>query len=633
MIAFLKKNPVFFACLFLSGIFLIFTRLYLLASIPGSLPHDELVYASQARSFVRTGKTLDGLQPWYALSPVHSAYAEWPTMLIAPGFMFFSDPMVASHATSAFMGITLPLLLGLLTYFIWKEKWVSVTLTLLVIASPLHWQLSRVGYDAWYSYWWYVVGGLILVAPFLGKNTSKGLPKISQWAKVLAILPLTIGFFQYQGFKLLLLPWVAFILALFISSNSYKELTQLLQLIWNKKWLAHKNIQNITQQALLLLKSYLPELVVAIFALSLTLFYALVLMPSQGVGERLKSTVFSDTTLHEDFQFQVNTERRLSLSSPVDSFMSNKYVSTNTFLLKRLTGAFDLRSLFIAQDASVSGFAVWSHGLFYWMDAIAIMLGLAYLMTNPKRRFSGILMLGAILVLSTPALINTQSEWYMLRMVLSYAIVLWLAAWMIKLIGSSKILVSGFIFLYIVGVLNFSYHYFYRYPVLSLDWSNFDKRIIAEYVWRIQAKTGADTPIIIYNSEPEAVFFALIAYARSNDIVDLVEKTGQKHTNTGFYTLGSITIQQACWDGALPENGIAIVQNTQPCEGVGRPADWITIPAVLDSGERHAIYGDVVCKGLELKSFVHLQSATDLRLPALSDQEFCQNWLTNLSNY
>lgn len=146
--AYIKKNPIFCFLLSLSIIFLIFSRFYLLSNIPGSLPHDELVYTSQARSFVRTGMTLDGLKPWYALAPVHPAYAEWPTMLIAPGFLFFSDPMFAAHATSAFMGITLPLLLGLLTYFIWKEKWVSITLALLVIASPLHWQLSRVGYDA-----------------------------------------------------------------------------------------------------------------------------------------------------------------------------------------------------------------------------------------------------------------------------------------------------------------------------------------------------------------------------------------------------------------------------------------------------------------------------------------------------
>jgi len=615
----------------IAGIFLVFTRFYLLANIPGSLPHDELVYTSQARSFIHTGTRLDGLKPWYALTPVHPAYAEWPTMLIAPGFLFFSDPMIAAHATSAFMGITLPILLGFLTYFIWREKWVSITLALLVIASPLHWQLSRVGYDAWYSYWWYVIGGLILVAPFLGKNARKGSPQISAWFKLMACIPLTIGFFQYQGFKLLLFPWVGFIVTLFIVNNSYKELTQLIELLWNKKILANTN--KITSLILKIIKTYLPELLVVVFAFFLTIFYALILMPSHGVGERLKSTVFTDTSLHAEFQDQVNAERRLSLSSPLDSLMSNKYVSMNTFLLKRLTGAFDLGSLFIAQNAAVSGFAVWSHGLFYWMDGIAIILGLAYLLTNPKRRISGILMLGAILVLSTPALINTQSEWYMLRMVLSYAIVLWIAAWMIKLLGSSKVLVGGFVLLYLIGVLNFSYQYFYRYPVLSLDWSNFDKRIIAEYIWRLQAKAGTNTPIMIYNSEPEAVFFALISYARSNEIVDLVEKTGEAHSNTGLYRLGSITIQQSCWDGTIPENGIAIVQWSQPCEGVERPADWITIPAVLDSGERHAIYGDKVCTGLELQSFVHLQSANDLRLPKLTDQAFCQNWLTNLSNY
>ncbi len=630
-IIFSKKNPFLFIFGLFTLFFLISTRFYLLASIPGSLPHDELVYTSQARSFVRTGKTLDGLKPWYALTPVHSAYAEWPTMFIAPAFLFFSDPMVAAHATSVFMGITLPILLGFLTYFIWKEKWVSFTLALLVIASPLHWQLSRLGYDAWYSYWWYVVGGLILVAPFLDKNTRKESPQISAWIKLVACIPLCIGFFQYQGFKLLLFPWVGFIVTLFIVNNSYTQLTQLIQLIWNNKVLSNTN--KITSHITKLIRTYLPEVLIVIFALILTVFYALVLMPSQGVSERLKSTVFSDTTLHDDFQFQVNTERRLSLSSPFDSMMSNKAVALNTFILKRITGAFDLKSMFIDQNAAVSGFAVWSHGLFYWMDGIAIILGLAYLLTNPKRRISGILMLGAILVFSTPALINTQSEWYMLRMVLSYAIVLWIAAWMVKLIGKSKILVGGFVLLYLIGVLNFSYQYFYRYPVLSLDWSNFDKRVMAEYVWRLQAKAGKDTPIMIYNSEPEAVFFALISYARSNDIVDLVEKTGEKHTNTGLYTLGSITIQQACWDGVLPENGVAIVQNTQPCDPTKRPGDWITIPAVLDSGERHSIYGDLVCTGLELKSFVHLQSANDLRMPKLSDQAFCQNWLTNLSNY
>ena len=88
-------------CVFLLGVvFLLFSRFWLLESIPVTLPRDELVYAIQARSFVEQGTTLDPQPSFWSLAPVHQMYAEWPAHIMSLGFLVSDAPLFATHFIS-----------------------------------------------------------------------------------------------------------------------------------------------------------------------------------------------------------------------------------------------------------------------------------------------------------------------------------------------------------------------------------------------------------------------------------------------------------------------------------------------------------------------------------------------------
>jgi len=610
-------------------VFLLWSRLWSLSVIPATLTHDELVYAIQAKSFALQGTTLDQRQSFFTLQPSHPMYAEWPAQVMTPGFFFTQHPMISTHLMSVLMGISLPFLVASIAWTVWKRKDVAMAVWIVVSCNPLFWQMSRISYDAFFSLWFYVAAGALLV-----RGTSKS---------IMLSLPLfLIGFFQYQGFKLLLAPWILFLILLVV-----------LQKIKSIK------LTHVIEQ----IKVHKLQAFVLAFSLVLTIWYGLFLLPQQSAAGRLSSIIFSD---EEYLSAIVNTERRLSLDNSFLNLASNKMTAIGYFMLDRLLGVFDPHLLLMSIEPNVSGFSVWTHGIFYWIEIILFAIGLGAVISNKKTRTSGLLFVGAILTMCLPALINSGSEWYLLRSMFSYLLILPVAAWGAVTLWQFKWLRYVLVAVYMISVLNFAYQYWYRYPIISLDWGNFDKRLIARYV-DLTVEQNPNTTVTIFGDEAEYYYWAYLLYGNhlntetADEIATVMQNNAVYSSDTAF-SLGTVTFTslcapkdpqstlisapqgqdpgvilvtsnfKTCQENETNEKARNVIKSSTITEADGTrsiPAPYAFL-AVLDSGQRLAIYGDKICQG-NVTSFVDVQNHDQLKIEQQDAKTFCQNWIKDLS--
>ena len=577
--------------------FLIWSRFYQLNLLPASLTHDEVVYAVQAKSYILQGSNLtQSHRPW-SLKPIHPLYAEWPATVMSLGFLVSNNSLLATHLSSALIGVLLPFIFGWLLWGIWKNKQLAVIGAIIAASSPLLWQFSRLSYDTFYSIFFYLAGGAIYV------NLNH---KQRWWSLVLFI----IGFFQYQGLKLLLVPWVGLLFLLKFTSIK-KIKTQLLK----------------------------PTGLIVGGTIILSSVYAFILLPNQETNNRLGQTVFSGS---EAIVKQVDTDRRLSLLSPWQKYTTNKLTHSGWFMIDRFLGAFNPNLLFRYGEPNTSGFAVWTHGIFYLVDAVLILLGVVALLSKKETRWGGWLVLGSIVVFSVPNLINTMSEWHLPRTFLAYIMLLVLISWGGWLVWQDRFwrwIVSG---IYLISILYFSYQYFYRYPVTHLDAGTWDERVATTYA----ELANSTQPVWIHTSFPEMAFYNYLLYQNkiTTDNLSEIKETiiANQDLITKTYRLGQTVVTNDCVDVAQSRVSIWEIDHSF-CKSIEHERDEesfkkqkmtrgsrLSIPAVLDSGETFLIYGDSICQQYELSPYVHLQKIKELDLNHMTPQQFCQKWITDL---
>lgn len=613
----LQKLTLIEKLLFGFGVlFLVWSRFWLLASVPATLTHDETVYAIQSKSFVEQGTTLNQELSFFTLQPSHIMYAEWPAQVMALGFLFSDNPLFATHFSSAVMGLLFPFLVSILVYGIWKRSDVAKATWFVIVFSPLFWQMSRLSYDAFFSIFFYIAAGALFVQ--------------KRPALVLASLPFfAIGFFQYQGFKLLLTPWIGLLCMLMLVERT-------------KKWQISAIIT--------FFREHPYHLLVLGVSMGIMAYYGLILLPQQNVSTRLSSFIFSDDTYLEEI---VNTERRLSLENPFMSLVSNKFTATFVFILQRLVGVFNLKTLLLLIEPNVSGFSVWTHGVFYWLELALSGIGMAWLLMTRKTRISGLLLLASILTFCLPALVNIGSEWYLLRSMFSYFLLLVAAGWGLAYLTRNRKVAFLVAIAYLLSILNFAYQYWYRYPVISLDWGNFDERVLARYLDLYQ-DNHPTTQILVYGVEPEFDYWSFLLYSNkfNKETADSIAEQSRRFTpflSEAEYQIGNITFSSFCapadphavvTTATLP-HVVIIRKDHKRCSeqdpvkiameaSAIRPAKTVlSVPAVLDSGQRIAIYGDELCQEYA-RTFVHLKDLDQTMLENKNTETLCSQWITNL---
>ena len=586
---FWKAQPIVFICL-LFFIFNLSVKSFQILSVPPGQVYDEIIYVAEAQAILKYGTDLTGnWHPWQ-LEPSDSYYTELTSTVLLPGFFIFPNhPLLASKTVPLLAGSLLPVLLALIGYFVAKKRSVLVATALVATLNPWLFQFSRTGFDSLFSIFFYLLGIVLLL---YGKD----------WQKLWSLVAFFLGFFQYQGHKPLLVPYVTLTLLLIVFSQLKKC-----------------NFMSILKQ--LKTKQNLVLWLVWMGAIAIMASY-LVRLPDLSSGVRM-----DEFSLFEGVETRtVDEQRRLALSNPMLNLMDNKYTLLFSTLISRFLYSFDLNLLFQRGNPVVDTFAVIDYGYFHLIDLVLLASGLMFLGTDKKIKNKTWYILAFILVGTIPSIIRSGTPWIIFRngfafvgMVLlaGYGLGSWLTTWRSK---AGWLLIS----LYLVCALPFFYLYFIRFPVTYTKNNSFYERILASYVQRQQ-----DQQFAIIPDRVDSSFNYLLTY---NKLINQANKKAiYRSAQTQNYQLANFTLYKDCPTQKLLELGdqVVIVDPVkEPCiPSSDNQASILEIKALVDSGTRFRIYNDRLCNRFLLTSYPNLHQ-NKFAVEKLSDEDFCTTFFS-----
>lgn len=573
-------------------------KLWQIDTVPATLAHDELFYVVQAQTLKYWGTDPTGSWSPWSFTPAHPLYAEWPGFLMSLTARLAENPIVGARLASIGFSISFPFLLAILSWQFWRSR--SIALATLLVASWNPWliQTAHLSFDALFSIWWFTLA-VIVQLHFSGSK------------KLLAVPIWIIGFWQYQGLKVVL-PFVVASVSWY--NTTFPSSFQTLPL----RWASTKKILNaFTKQNWIdLLTAWAPTFAVGI---SMVLLMT-VLAPntaSQGrIGEMLP---FQQTLLAQ----KTNELRRLALVSSDQVFFINKLTVLTTEMLFRLSKVFEPYILFFGGESIRNPFTVWSYGFFLPFDAIWFIIGSIAIWSESKNRKTAVLLVFWLAIAALPSILNAGDPWVFFRSA-------WIIPGSILLIGwalGKATLKMNFALLlavatcYGVSILGFHYEYWHRYPVYSTAGSAWGEHVLASYISRIPSTKK----VVVLTDESEFVFMAVSIFNR------YVTATSKAELSQAFkersFTYQNVTVQNRCLKAAdlAPDTIVINEARNVWCSSetdTTKPNAAITSP--IDAATLFTIYQEELCQPYIHRSWMQITSMSDLKLDKQTDQTFCE---------
>jgi len=574
-----SKQILIFSLIFLITFVI---RLWKINSIPSVISHDEIFYPTQAKTLAMSGRGLTGDWRPRSLTSEVELYAELPGVIMTPAALIFqNNPLMASKITHLLAASGLVLVLSLISYSFSKKTSFAIITALIATFNPWLWQFSRMGFDSLLSLFFYFLGLYLLI-------------ELKNWQKLLSFPALFLGFFQYQGLKVVFLPLV-FIAALV-------------------SFLKDKGKKNLQQGK----KQLLP--IVTIILLSLLLFAGyLFQVKNQPAGNRLNFLVFNDQQYIEQ---TVNLKRAQTLNNPLVETVFNKASIIGLRFIEQYLNTLDLKQWFFELEIVRNPFAVYQHGLFYVLDLFLIILALILIWQKKKDRPLGIFLTSTLFIAPLPATIVSTGSWLVFRASLMIPIGILLIAYSFYWLWEKahKIIFYTLSVGYLIFVAYFFYIYFQQYPLTGTRDQYFAEKIIAQYI-----KRQADQKIIIIAPEPGFVFQEILIHN------NLINKSNLEKINQAFKTeTYQLENFEVLGERCVPqdENNIIYMahSNVRPCEGNDSPLNYNQIPSLLDSGGIYRVYQDKLCENYDLARFITIKENV-FNFKTMSDLDFCQNFI------
>lgn len=584
-------------------------KLTKLTTVPLFLQEDELVYALNARFIWLSGHDLTGTWSPASLTPIEAWFDELTAPILAPFLGLPFGNLLDTRLATTLLSAILVIVIGLLIYELTKSRragWLGACLSLL---NPWLFQISRTSFDNFFSFFFYTLGGWLYL-------------KLPRWQKLWSLPVFALGFYQYQGYKLILLPWIL-ILTIF--------------LLWPERKKLFRRRQFTT---------WLMPIVGLVFAASLTLFYAKVQLPQQAAASRAVNILTPSHHLITD-QLQVLTDE--TLPNPWYRLMVSPYFIWVKTVANRYFNLYSLSTLFWqVGEAGVNTYWLWYFGSFYLIDILLIGLGFYSLGQQKNWRLFTFLIL-FLLIAPLPALLNAQGDgqWWLHRgsfRVLPLLILASIGASFIwrKLRTAGKIIFTS---LYLLGFIYFAALYFYRLPLTSALTARYAPRIVSAYVGRA-SKNRAVT--IYVNGGRRTYFDNYLFYNNvpNRDNVTQIQTTYRDYRDQKTYQVGQVTFTDNCLDQAILQKNTdrtLVIDATIPfCENENQSElnrGWLVDQTktaglsllAIQSPKVHAdifyIIGDVVCNRQDVSNDLGVITLTDLALDHLTDQQFCEKLL------
>jgi hypothetical protein len=592
---FFKKpaHLILFALIFIIGIF---SRFYNIQKIPTFIYQDEMGYLISAISMNLSGTDITGTWNPLSLSPVTPSIAaldEATTQFIFPFYKLPINNILAGKLPFILISLIVPFLIAGISYEFTNSKPIAKWAWLISMFNPWIWQMGRMSVDPFVSFFFYTAGAYLVL-------------KLNNWKKLWSLPLLFFGFYHYQGHKLVFIFWV--LIFCIYSVAPYIEYK--------------KGLKKLLKSALVSkFKKILPSLLVFLLSSALFIFYVFFQLPTHGSSQRLNSFFTPDSPEIAEI---VNEDRRMSLDSPLNSILINKYTVWTSQIFERLTETYGYKFLFLEGQIDNAAFSVWNHGIFYIIDSVLIFFGLVYLLSKKRYGLLTLLIFG-LLVTVIPSLIS-GSKAYFYRSSLNIPLLIILASIGTEYLKSilpkyTKYLIY---FIYAASIFYFSYIYFVRYPLLSSTRQYFTDRVLVEYLTRVPL----DQEVIVLVPELEFSVSSYLFYTDylNHENISEVQKMFQEKK----YRINNITFTTSCIPSSIEDTEKMIFArwDVKRCDLKTIPPNSLQIKDIKDNGTIFNIYNDKLCSGQKLNSYSHIHKKEQFDFDKQSDSEFCSNWVS-----
>lgn len=563
-----------------------------ITSTPPAATYDEMIYVAEAQSIVKYGTDLTGdWRPWH-LEPSDAFYTELTSTVLTPGFLLFPEnPILAAKFVPLLLGSLIPILLAFIAYKIQKSKHVFIFTAIVASLNPWIFQFSRMGYDSLFSIGFYLIGLVFILY-------------CKEYKKLYSLIPLFLGFFQYQGHKPLLVPLVGIcFLYLLFEKYSVSDL--------------HKKFKKIIQD-----KTIVSVFSVLVFSVALTAFY-LIRLPNLTSGERISEFSFYNS---DELAAEVNESRRIALDSSVSSVFVNKYSVLGIELTERFLHTFNPKILFISGNKAVDTFAVLDYGYFHVIDIAVIVAALIFFQKRKKNYLGISFVLLFILIGTVPNVIRTGLPWIIFRGAFAF-----LGLILLMGIGGGNALLQihkklriPVVAVYVLLTAPFFFTYFVRYPVTHTNNIGFYERLVANYIHRV----GLDQKILVVPDRADASFNYQIAYGLL--LTNQNRAQVQTSAQTKEFEINNTVLASNCprTISEIPESTVVFVNLfKKPCEPQHDPAMTTEIKSLIDSGTIFTVYNDTLCSEYDLGSYPNVRKNV-FAIEDLSNEEFCKTFFS-----
>ncbi len=582
------------ALLFLLGLW---TRVYKITSLPVARQYDELVYVLNAQAAVLSGTNLNDDWTLWSFQPVMPMYSELTTTMLMPWLQLGLPIKIASFLPFIVMSLLSPILIGLIVYELTKNKKAAYLTWVIALFNPFIWQFGRLGFDSVWSFFFYLWGSWWFL-------------RFPRWKKLWALLPFTLGFYQYQGHKALL-PFLV------MSLTFYQVWPLLMKKNWQKwtKW-----------------RPFLPEFILAISAVILTGSYILLALPKQTNLERTSTLLSPESEMISE---RISQARLLTLEYGLKDVWNNKYVFTIMEIGRRILGSYKVESLFWSAGESDKMFYVVSnYGIMHLLDLILIVLGGVYLVQTKNKRL-GITLVFLLLAATAPTWI-ADGEWYFYR-----------AAWRVVPLliaaglGATWLADKGqrwqkwlFGFIYGVGIIYFASLYYFYLPLKSAADPFFADRILSVYLEELEAKN----PVQLMVNDHRVTWMTFVYESGGLNQDNLAQ--AKKNWQTKEIAWNNLTFGPNCFDPEKVKMSSAsaiISYDYRGCDDNAKSVKdelkkagiaYKTIRSPIDNGEKYFIINDQVCEDTELANPLIIKKWESLEFGQLTKEEFCHTWIS-----
>lgn len=563
----------------------VFLRLWYLDRIPTGVVMDEFDYLLNAKFVYHTGTNIfANWSPWSLKTfPNEVPKGELTYLVSLPfvgpfGLSIFTARIGFAVISILSVGVTYAIAASLL------GPWVGLIAGFMTAINPWSVYFGRTAYDVPVSITFYLIA-------FLCMLRLRG-------AKILlTLIPLFFAFYGYIGTKLILIPFV------FVSAGYIWHFLRGRQ---DTKWFI-------------------------LLCLGTILIFGHFLLSVQSSTANLRMNQLY-TPFDAKVAQEVDTERRLTLASPLTKLFANKPVVYVKNVIIKYFGAFSPAILF-TNGEGVATFALWEHGLFYPLDALFLITGILLLFARTPPLLGLLFLLVSIATL--PSVLSTEGTSYVHRSSLMYPFLTLLIAYGIY--GSvqwlsanlKKAAVVVVIFLYVAATANFVYLYFFRFPYYNSESFGFSQRTYSRYT---ELARASGIRVVNITETPQLYFRNYLFYS------DKLNANTVKPIRSAFlaetYAWENASFTKSCPTKADIDKGdtVYILSNTSPCKELFIRRPMTAIPSLADGGTLYMIFNDRVCRNYALSSYPTGFTMQDFAVENLSERQFCERFIVRYTN-